>query len=155
MKPEFPDSDAVEALRSLQTTIHRPTGPATKHKEMTMQRVFATQRRSLWRSHRILFGGGALFLCAGLSYATGLAQRVSNWFVTVEEIDDSTDRVISESVDYPEAGTIEGEVPKEKTDELVDLIEGGEFMTVEPVENGFKFSLHQPDASAAKPPPKE
>lgn len=112
-----------------------------------MQRLFSSPRRS--RSARFLWGGGALCLLAGLSYATGLTQRFSQWFVTVEELDSSTDRVTSESLDYPDAPSVEGEIPKDKTEEFVELVESGELITVEPVEGGWKYTAH-PEAYRAK-----
>ena len=146
MKPE----PEIEALRSLQGTIHRPTGPSGQHKEMTMQRLFSSPRRPAWRSPRFLFGGGALCLLAGLSYATGLTQRLSAWFVTVEELDSSTDLVTSQSLEHPDAPSVEGEIPKEETEEFVELVESGELMTVEPVEGGgWKYTAH-PEAYRAK-----
>src|SRR5262245_50040837 len=132
MKPD----PEIEALRSLQTTFHRPTGPSGQHKESTMQRLFSAPHRPAWRSSRLLWGGGAVCLLAGLSYATGLTQRFSAWFVTVEGIDISTDLVTSQSLDYPDAPPVEGEIPKEETEEFVELVESGELMTVEPVEGG-------------------
>ncbi len=46
-----------------------------------MQRVFASRSVSPRLSPRWLFGGGAVFLLAGLSYATGLTRTISGWFV--------------------------------------------------------------------------
>ena len=45
-----------------------------------MQRVFASRSGSRRLSPRWLFGGGALFVLAGLSYATGLTRTISGWF---------------------------------------------------------------------------
>src|SRR5262245_21659148 len=86
-----PDSNEIEALRSLRRTLHHPTGPSGQHKEITMQRVFASPSALPRRSPRWLFGGGALCLLAGLSYATGLTRTISGWFITVEGFDLSTD----------------------------------------------------------------
>lgn len=76
-----PDPYETEALRSLRQTLHHPTGPSGQHKEVTMQRVFASRSVSHRLSPRWLFGGGALCLLAGLSYATGLTRTISGWFV--------------------------------------------------------------------------
>ena len=75
-----PDSDETEALRSLRRILHHPTGPSGQHKEVTMQRVSASRSDSRRLSPRWVFGGAALFVLAGLSYATGLTRTISGWF---------------------------------------------------------------------------
>lgn len=66
-----------------------------------MQRVFASHSVFSRLSPRWLYGGGALFLFAGLSYATGLTRTIRGWFIEVEGFELTADPDVSQDQTNP------------------------------------------------------
>ena len=133
------DSPELEALHALQHVVHRPTAATPDHEERTARRVFAARRARTARSRRLLFGGSALVFLAGISYATGLTHRLSEWFASVEELDANTDNVNLQKNDDPDI-TVDVEVPKEMTDEVLDAIDNDAFVHAERIPGGVRYT---------------
>lgn len=130
MKNEDP---VLDDLCELKGVVHPLSSNPQRHRIKTMQHVFEAAARSESKRWRYLLGGGGLCLLAGLSYATGLVQTISEWIVTVETIDPETDRVTLENTEDPELDfTVD--VPNTETQDLVDAAESNELFVFEVLE---------------------
>lgn len=127
------DDRTLDDLRELRVVVHPTSSNPERHKTETMRRIHDEAARAARSRWRYLLGGGGLCLIAGLSYATGLVQAISEWVVTVEPIDQETDRVTLEHTADPELDfTVD--VPNTETQELVDAAENNELFVLEVVE---------------------